>query len=74
MHTIEEAKELWCPHARVFVKKGGELINTGNCILLAVNNSAERPRCIADKCAMWKWESLAFEKTGKGYCGLAGRE
>lgn len=48
-------------------------------------------RCIADKCAMWRWEeSVHFEhltrlwifpagvivhrnRTGRGYCGLAGR-
>lgn len=30
-------------------------------------------RCIADKCAMWRWDRLYEGKPTHGYCGLAGR-
>ena len=47
MNTPEQAKEPWCPMVRT---SSGS--NTGECRVPSY------PKCIADKCAMWRWGSM----------------
>lgn len=82
MHTPEQAKELWCPMARVAVahKEEGETEYTmGDAVYNRVAIKAKPttiPRscnCMADKCAMWRWgEDLPFPKTSTGETGPEG--
>jgi hypothetical protein len=69
-HTPEQAKALWCP----MVRHEGD---SGGCFNRAINNEDPTNRdysgnkhygcaCVADKCAMWRWENAKA-----GYCGLA---
>ena len=81
MHTPAEARALWCPMVRVGVTRyaGGPA---------GINDpEVEFSRnCIADRCAMWRWEhttasvpvvvnrARTFEQRvvrTHGYCGLA---
>lgn len=48
MHTPEQAKALWCPMARLDGINGSYNRETVA--------SHEHPTCIADQCAMWRWE------------------
>lgn len=87
-HTVEEAKALWCPMARVGVRPdagGPSAINDPSVLTF-------HGVCIGDSCAMWRWEPRTGPapeiRPGKfpappqrgerlepthGYCGLAGR-
>lgn len=47
MHTPEEAKTLWCPMVRL---NGENWSDARGARRDAYNN------CIADRCAMWRWE------------------
>lgn len=83
MHTPEEARDLWCPMIRMAVTpKAG-----GPCAVNDPTNSLAPAACIADGCAMWRWErttasvptttegARTFEQRvvkTHGYCGLAG--
>lgn len=85
MHTPEQAASLWCPMVRIGVMPaagGPSTVNDPTSI------SEFSGRCIADKCAMWRWPSsvkirpddgslimpgLGGDIPAKGYCGLAGR-
>lgn len=96
MHTPEQAKELWCPMARIARDEtvriespaiGGmfsvheERYIVGGCNRDAIGgmgSSIKSCRCIADKCAMWRWaeterKALMNVKPNQGYCGLAGQ-
>lgn len=82
MYTPAEAMKLWCPMVRVAVsqKAGGPCsVNDPTALVQAT--------CIADLCAMWRWEhttksvptmtegARTFEQKvvkTHGYCGLAG--
>jgi hypothetical protein len=78
MHTEDEAKNLWCPHARVlepYAEKTSMNRDTKDESLC---------RCIASKCMAWRWgekevpADFAFAGStdaipGRGFCGLAGR-
>lgn len=73
MHTVEQAKELWCPMVRIarreewneasgtVGKKPDHEIHTqaivGGCNTDALGGTRTPAscRCIADKCAMWRW-------------------
>ena len=50
MHTPEQAKDLWCPMARVGVLPGhgGPAGINDPTVEFHIN-------CIADRCAMWHW-------------------
>lgn len=73
MHTPQDATKLWCPMTRDRQLSEPCATNTMG-------------RCIADKCAMWRWHpsvvlmpftgALVMPGHGgdipaKGYCGLA---
>jgi hypothetical protein len=66
MHTEKQARELWCPVARVAVGNYSVAVNRdeGDEIIAGC-------RCIASECAMWRW-SLPRRRRGddEGYCGL----
>ena len=83
MHTEEEAKETWCPHVRVVMaRRKGKATNadiepfppTLNRIhIYGEPDSMVRPTCcIGSKCMAWRWFG-GTERSGQGYCGLAGR-
>lgn len=83
-HTQKQASELWCPMVRVGVQPssgGPSAINDPT----TVNYHGS---CIAEKCAMWRWETMEVlppnaepykpvgfikVRSDTGYCGLAGR-
>lgn len=82
MRTVAEAKKLWCPMARVALipKNGGPAAINDPTVLTPTC-------CIADGCAMWRWEHTTESVQGEtqgartfavrvvqthGYCGLAG--
>lgn len=71
MHTPEQAKELWCPMSRT--KYTNENRVSGSIATAACNITDIRVpsscRCIADKCAMWRW--VTNDTMERGYCGLA---
>lgn len=82
MHTPEQAKELWCPMVRA--SNGDD--NSANCGDAEAFRNPGFARCIADQCAMWRWEhttasvpvvvnrARTFEQRvvrTHGYCGLA---
>lgn len=62
-HTTEQASKLWCPMVR---HEGGATFNRGiedkNPTNADTEKTPERIKgkyscaCIADKCAMWRWE------------------
>lgn len=72
MHTPEQAKDLWCPMARV-----GVLPGAGGPAGINDPTVEFHTNCIADKCAMWRWVPAELGARHKppthGYCGLAGR-
>lgn len=83
MHTAEQALELWCPMVRA--SNGHDTAcNSGNG--MEYRTSPPSARCIANKCAMWRWATtgnyehdcrITGTDLGKvvdpmGYCGLAG--
>ncbi|MBW9334572.1 hypothetical protein FEE59_13720 [Herbaspirillum sp. RU 5E] len=57
MHTPEQAASLWCPMVRIGVTAASGGPST-------INDPTSIPefsgRCIADKCAMWRWADAAF--------------
>lgn len=81
MHTKEEARRLWCPMVR-YEGDDGANFNRGTSQANPTNSlSPDDDRyvcnCIADKCAMWRWD-VSWPVGGKpvqlttGHCGLAG--
>lgn len=75
LHTEVEARELWCPMARL-LKIDGD--NNYGLVAAAVNrwwshknkttdNNPKPCRCIASECALWRWTTYE-----KGHCGLVG--
>ncbi len=67
MHTVEEAKELWCPMVRSarreewheawddYEVRTYTIVGGCNTDALGRNRVPGSCRCIADKCAMWRW-------------------
>lgn len=90
MHTPEEAKNLWCPMVRAARRERerpenprsslgqGETYIVGGCNTDALGGDRVPAscRCIANKCAMWRWEvdypDGVLKRKETGYCGLAG--
>lgn len=88
-HTPEQAAELWCPMVRTVRwecdKSGSNGKSFGDANAIGGCNSggqaARNPlssRCIADRCAMWRWEAhylpdgAVLSRSDTGHCGLAG--
>lgn len=101
-HTPEQARELWCPMVRIARHEAIEyrtgymesyrdeqvIVAGCNTDALGSNRVPASCRCIAEKCAMWRWEimevlppnaepnklvALIKARANTGYCGLAGR-
>ena len=99
-HTPDQASELWCPMVRTVRWETDKVIDLGfedktNGMAHALGGcnsggkAARNPlssRCIADRCAMWRWETYyalpvdaepgklvagVTRRAGTGYCGLA---
>lgn len=49
MHTPEQARALWCPMARVYGVNAAYNREP-------IASSRQSPTCLADHCAMWRWE------------------
>lgn len=61
MHTVEQAKELWCPMVRHEGDNGGSF-NRGSLNNNPTNRDSADSKtpiygcqCIGDQCAMWRW-------------------
>lgn len=63
LHSEEEARQKWCPMARI----GSEEKSTRN-----RQGEGAHPfsLCIASECMGWR---VVSEEDGKGYCALAGK-
>lgn len=85
--TEEQAKEMWCPAARVAGRipldppLGDQTVQGSNRI--GSNWRAAPPTilaslaCIGSRCMAWRWEkdrdpALASIKDWRGFCGMAG--
>jgi hypothetical protein len=76
MYSEDEARKLWCPMARVAVDEA-----SANRDIDDTTTFISGCRCIASKCAMWRWgyERMFPGPNGDdviiqtGYCGLAGK-
>ena len=75
--TEDEARQKWCPHARVPLAAdgytGNRMDDTTGAIVPEFGS-----RCIASQCMAWRWASLPVADTDdnpaeKGYCGAFGR-
>jgi hypothetical protein len=79
MPTEDEARKLWCPMARY--ARGNDPPAYNRCDFDdEVVESPGSCRCIASKCAMWRWDYKQIipgpngdVKVMVGFCGLAGR-
>jgi len=80
-HTQKQASELWCPMVRLAACNGGS-VAMGQTVMNRLQDGRkttvpDAARCIADKCAMWRWLQPALGHREKpathGYCGLASR-
>jgi len=79
--TEEEAKQRWCPFARVVEQ--GSAIATHNRVQLPTGRDVQVPVagfCIASSCMAWRVKTETRRTSGGhpypvtvGYCGLAGR-
>lgn len=77
MFTEQEAREKWCPMARVDFRSFNHV--TGGDETFVGNRAAP---CIASQCMMWRWrdpkENKELKKqnamhVAQGFCGLASR-
>ena len=77
MKTESEARECWCPAARVIAPIGDGtdwfIGNRGN-----DQDATPHTRCIASRCMAWRWVPTAAQFVNGdqgivGFCGLAGR-
>lgn len=71
--TESEARERWCPFARMCAT--GE--PTWNRVSMLNELHDNDPKCIASKCMAWRWgdSKAGYGEPGslQGYCGLAGK-
>lgn len=67
IHSIQEAREKWCPMVRYDGDNGGTF-NRGISEPLNNGNGRYVCNCIADECMWWKWDGDL-----SGYCGKVGR-
>lgn len=84
MKTEKEARECWCPFARVSIEgiADDQLYFAGNRMMDADGNVSivvGATKCIASDCMAWWWEfqsshnkGAEFTDQARGCCGLAG--
>jgi hypothetical protein len=82
MYTEDEAKTHWCPFTQVAESAlpGHMVGNRGARQIRGDEDAAQLFRCLASRCAAWRWDPLTRyqDEPGKvrdvsGYCGLAGK-
>lgn len=70
--TEDEAKEKWCPMARIGYSPQGELFDNRQ-------YNFATTQCIASTCMMWRYINPSYvkgteeDKKLSGYCGLGGK-
>lgn len=79
LSTVEQAKKLWCPFARV---AEGQIAAAFNRAYDGQQKLSPASYCIANRCAAWRWKSSRSSQdidlvTGDteprlGFCGLSG--
>ena len=72
--TEDEAKQKWCPFARVMSAHDEGNWNRGKPDEVYHRD----PKCIASSCMAWRWDidpvdAAIGEVKAMGYCGLAGK-
>lgn len=82
--TKEQAAEVWCPMQGPIKDEAGFSVIGFARVRNPAKTSMEHS-CVADRCAVWQWDSVVYYITGepakeiqrhdppRGYCGLAGR-
>lgn len=81
MHTEDEARQKWCPFARVIEMLDDEPVEgygVGN--RSTMQTSHPHARCLASECMAWRWkgpwewvgEGPARKRARRGFCGLSG--
>lgn len=77
MLTKEQAAEAWCPmQGAASEGERGFTVIRGIKVRTMVPSNAQAGHCIADHCAMWRWDGKPedfVDGVPRGYCGLAGR-
>ena len=82
MHTEDEARQKWCPFARVPPYEGsGSPANRWNEVSVKHPDSSYKVQCacIASECMAWRVVEMVYtdppneRASDKGYCGLAGK-
>lgn len=82
MLTEAEAKERWCPFARVVVRPtqeiSGRQVVFQDCV--SINRFEEADpglpsgaKCIGSQCMAWRWAAEGGYGGRPGFCGLAGK-
>ena len=73
--TEEQAKQKWCPWARI-ARDGSGIGNRYSFDNDLATDSAFA-RCIASDCMAWRWTDCSSKAVAgrkvEGYCGLAGK-
>lgn len=85
MHTVAQARMLWCPHVRAPVAVATYVNGASQSTWVAANadmsgirglSSNPQTSCIASGCAAWRWAGPPLRKPDQdqrtGYCGLCG--
>lgn len=78
LKTVEEAKHIWCPYARVpgLVEIKGDdgsedAAATGN--RNGDGSTHSSAMCVSNGCMFWRWAAAQTRGSNpKGYCGAAG--
>jgi hypothetical protein len=70
MTTEREARELWCPMARHMSESPDDVYSFNRFTGTKINLNPGSCRCIAAKCAMWRWTLASGDD---GFCGLGGK-
>ena len=82
MKTEEQAKQCWCPFARVLEETNASMIEGYFPVCNRTHNgkASARALCIASKCMLWVWGEQGHdagdfpntdEHPSTGHCGLA---
>ena len=77
MHTPEEATKLWCPMVRLAACKPNGDVSEGQTVMNRLQNGVniaipDAGRCIAEKCAMWRWHPDTRVNTFTGQLVMPG--
>jgi len=68
MYTEDEAREKWCPHARM-LESYGERASYNRAVSPSGGDEEASTKCIGSACMAWRWKP---GDNRRGYCGLSG--